>query len=132
MAVVAPVDRQKGYEEYESRILITKKSGVELRAQDFSSEDGEHGYGADTVFWTPDSQFFVCQMRNSGGHSPMDAPVVFWSRRTGRFYQLDGYTADMTFATAQPDKLRVNTWPGLAAASLSLGHLRQGQAVELH
>src|SRR5690348_6017813 len=53
MAVVAPVDRQKGYEEYESRILITKKSGVELRAQDFSSEDGEHGYGADTVFWTP-------------------------------------------------------------------------------
>ena len=84
-AVVVPVDKQTGFEEYESRISILLGGSRQLSVHDFSSADGEHGYGVDVAQWTPDSQFFVCRMRNSGGHSPMYAPVVFWSRRTKRF-----------------------------------------------
>jgi hypothetical protein len=129
-AVVTPVGKEKGFEEYESRIAILRRSR-RLRAHDFSSADGEHGYGVDGARWTPNSQFFVCRMRNSGGHSPMYAPVVFWSRKTNRFYQLDAYTADVTFSIAAPDKVNVNTWPDLNPASVSLGHLKEGEAREL-
>jgi hypothetical protein len=70
-------------------------------------------------------------MNNSGGHSPMNAPVVFWSRKTNRFYELDGYTADMTFSVIAPDKVTMNTWPGLKPATVSLGRVTKGQAIEL-
>jgi hypothetical protein len=129
-AIIAPVDPKKGYEEYESRISILR-AGAVLRVHDFSSEDGEHGYGVAGARWTPDSKFFVCQMKNSGGHSPMNAPVVFWSRKTNRFYELDDYTADMTFSIVAPDKVAMNTWPGLKPVTVSLGRLTKGQAIEL-
>ena len=87
-AVVIPVSKQRGFEENESRISIQTNGGKQLLVHDFSSDDGQHGYGVDVAQWTPDSEFFVCQMRNSGGHSPMYAPVVFWAREKNRFYQL--------------------------------------------
>jgi len=93
--------------------------------------DGEHGYGVDAAQWTRDSEFFVCVMSNSGGHSPMYQAVVFWSRKTNRFYQLDAYTGDRSFSVAPHDSVRVNTWPGLEPAIVSLGNLKHGQATEL-
>ena len=131
-AVVLPADKKKGFEQYESRIVILGGASVRLRAQDFSSGDGEHGYGVGTALWTTDSRFFVCQMSNSGGHSPMYNPVVFWSRKTNRFYELKGYTSDNTFSVVAPDKVRANTWPGMVAATVSLKRLKQGEATELH
>jgi len=88
-AVIALADKKIGFEKYESRISILRSGGVQVSMHDFSSEDGEHGYGVDGAQWTPNSQYFVCRMRNSGGHSPMYVPVAFWSRKTNHFYQLN-------------------------------------------
>ena len=130
-AVVAPASKERGFEKYESGISILRGGGVQVSMHNFSSEDGEHGYGVDQARWTPDSQYFVCQMRNSGGHSPMYAPVVFWSRKTNHFYQLNSYTADRTFSIAAPEKVNVDSWPSLASATVSLGALKKDQVTEL-
>lgn len=130
-AVVTPVDKKRGFEKYESRILILGRGGVKISRRDFSSEDGEHGYGVDGAQWTRDSQYFVCRMRNSGGHSPMYAPVVFWSRRTKHFYQLNDYTADRIFSIAAPDKVNVDSWPELDPATVSLESVKNNQVTEL-
>jgi len=130
-AVVTPADKKIGFEKYESRIAIQSSGGIQVSTHDFSSEDGEHGYGVDGAQWTPDSQHFVCQMRNSGGHSPMYAPVVFWSRKTNHFYQLSDCTADRIFKIAAPDRVSVDSWPGLEPATVSLGAVKEGQVTEL-
>lgn len=131
-AVVTPADKRIGFEKYESRISILRRGGIQVGMHNFSSEDGEHGYGVDQAQWTPDSQYFVCRMRSSGGHSPMYAPVVFWSRKTSHFYQLNDYTAWRMFAITAPDNVNVDSWPGLAPATLSLGAMKEGQVNELH
>ena len=130
-AVVTLADKQKGLEKYESRISILRSGGVQISSQDFSSEDGEHGYGVDRAQWTYDSRYFICRMRNSGGHSPMYAPVVFWSRKSNHFYQLNDCTADRTFSITRPDQVSVDTWPGLNPATVSLDGLRADQVTEL-
>ena len=116
VAIVVPADKEKGFEEYESRILILRSGGAQISMHDFSSEDGEHGYGVVGARWTPDSQYFVCRMRNSGGHSPMYDPVVFWSRKKNHFDQLKAYTADRPFRIAAPDKVFVESWPEASTA----------------
>ena len=131
VAIVVPADKMKGFAKYESRILIHRIGGAQISIQDFSSTHGDHGYGVTGARWTPDSQYFVCQMRNSGGHSPLYAPVVFWSRKTNHFYQLKAYTADSTFRIAAPDKVIVNSWPGMQPATVSLGSVKEGEAMEL-
>lgn len=130
-AVVTPAGKKKGFEEYESRISILRSGGIQISRHDFSSEDGEHGYGVDQAQWTPDSRYFICRMRNSGGHSPMYAPVVFWSRKSNHFYQLNDYTADITFSIAGPDQVSVNAWPSMNPATVSLDGLRADQVSEL-
>ena len=105
--------------------------GKQLAVHDFSSADGEHGYGVDVARWTPDSRFFVCLMSNSGGHSPLYSPVVFWSRKTNRLHELDAYTGDRLFAIIAPDRVRVKTWPGLEPAIVALDSIKQGEATEL-
>ena len=130
-AVVTPADRKIGFEKYESRISILRSGGVQVSMHDFSSEDGEHGYGVDGAQWTPDSRYFVCRMRNSGGHSPMYVPVAFWSRKTNHFYQLNDYSAWRTFAIAAPDKVQVNSWPSLRPTTVSLDGMKDGHVTEL-
>jgi len=130
-AVVTPAGKERGFEKYESRISILRSGGVQVSMHDFSSEGGEHGYGVDGAQWTPDSQYFACRMRNSGGHSPMYAPVVFWSRKTDRFYQLNDCTADSIFSIAAPDKVNADSWPGLQPVTISLGGAKEGQVTEL-
>jgi len=131
VAIVVPADKHEGYEELESRVEIHSRGGAPLCAHDFSSDDGEHGYGVDGAQWTPNSQFFVFRLRSSGGHSPMNAPVVFWSRKTNRFYDLKGYTADVTFSVTAPDNVSVDTWTDLRPATLSLHSLQEHQRTEL-
>lgn len=112
----------------ESRIEICSKAGASLRAIDFLSDDHSHGYGVDGAQWTANAQFFVFRLRSSGGHSPVNVPVVFWKRKGNRFYHLDGYTGDTTFALSPPDKVSVDTFPAMKAATLSL-HLLQPHEV---
>jgi len=136
MAVVTPADKKRGFEKYERCISILRSGGLQLSMHDFSSEDGEHGYGVGQAQWTPDSQYFVCQLRNSGGHSPVYVPVVFWSRKTNHFYRLNDYTAWRTFTIAAPNKVNVDSWPpdpagNLTPATASLGGVKEGQVKDL-
>jgi hypothetical protein len=50
----------------------------------------------------------------------MYAPVVFWSRKANRFYQLTDYTADQTFSVGAPEQINLSTWPDLRPVTLSL------------
>jgi hypothetical protein len=130
-AIVLASGKEKGSEEAESRVEIRDRGGAVLCVHDFSSSDGEHGYGVDAADWTPDSQFFVLRMRNSGGHMPLYAPVVFWSRSRNHFYQLDDYAADQIFSITSPAKVSVETWPNMKSATVSLGDLGTVKATEL-
>lgn len=122
-ALVLASGKEKGSEQAESRVEVRNAQGAVLCVHDFSSPDGEHGYGVQTAQWTPDSQFFVFRMRNSGGHMPMYAPVVFWSKNANHFYQLDDYTADQTFSVTSPARIALDTWPDLKPATVSLKDL---------
>jgi hypothetical protein len=127
-AVVKPARNQN---VDESRVSILDSGGKQLRTHDFSSSNGDHGYRVDGAQWTPDSQFFVFRMRSSGGHSPMYAPLVFWSRKTNRFYQVNNYTADQTFSIRSPEEVSVNTWPDMKPVTVSLGALPRAEFNEL-
>ena len=131
VAVVAPADKKRSFEERESRILILRGGGTQISMHVFSSKDGEHGYGFGGAQWTPDSQYFVCRMSSSGGHSPLYAPVVFWSRKTNHFYQLKAYTADRTFSIVAPDRIKMDSWPGLQPVTVKLSSVKEGEVTEL-
>ena len=83
-AVIIPVDREKGFEANESRVEIRDRDGKLLLKENYSSRDGEHGYGVQEGQWTPDSQFFVYDTASSGGHQPYRAPTFFYSRQNNR------------------------------------------------
>ncbi|HXP46117.1 MAG TPA: hypothetical protein VN810_02510 [Terriglobales bacterium] len=131
VATVIPAGKQEGAEGMESRVEIRRKDGARLRIHDFSSADGEHGFGVDGAEWTADSRFFVFRMRSSGGHSPTYAPVVFWDRTKNGFYQLNDYTADMTFSVTAPDKVSMNAWPDLKPVTIPLHALQDSQLSKL-
>jgi hypothetical protein len=132
VAKVIPSGKEKGNERAESEVQIRRKDGTMLGAHDFSSEDGEHGYGVDQAQWTTDSEFFVFGMSNSGGHMPMYHPVVFWSRKDSRFYQLrNEYTGDETFSVSPADEVQVSTWPGMKPTTVSLRNSKAGDVVAL-
>src|SRR5450759_4584618 len=122
-AIVLASGKEKGFEKAESRVEIRGKNGAVLCSHDFSSPDGEHGYGVDGAQWTADSQFFVFRMRSAGGHNPMYAPLVVWSRSRNHFYHLDDYTGDQTFSVTSPDVVSVDTWPIMKPATISLSNL---------
>jgi hypothetical protein len=74
VASVVPDGKEAGNERAEDRIEIVGPKCEVMSSHEFSSDDGEHGYGLDGGQWTMDSRFFVFRLRNSGGHSPMNAP----------------------------------------------------------
>src|SRR5664279_2912042 len=66
-AVVVTVESTK---THESRLEFRGNSGKLLARVDYSSQDGEHGQSVAKASWTPDSQFFVYSLGNTGGHQP--------------------------------------------------------------
>jgi hypothetical protein len=90
-AVVAPVDKIAGFESYESRVDFYSTRGSKLCSADFSSGDGEHGYGVVNAAWTPDGRYFVFSLESSGGHSVMETPTFFYSSPRREFCSLEDY-----------------------------------------
>jgi len=80
----------------ESRVEIRDASGKPLRWKSFASNDCEHGQGVDHAEWTADSQFFVFNVGNSGGHQPWHVGAYFYNRSENRFYSLDDYIGPVT------------------------------------
>jgi hypothetical protein len=90
-AVVVPVDKNQGFESYESRVDFYSKDGSTLCSADFSSGDGTHGYGVVKAAWTPDGRYFVLSLQSSGGHSVMETPTFFYSSSAREVCSLDDY-----------------------------------------
>src|SRR5689334_10528102 len=96
-AIILSVGK-KGYEELESRIEIRSAVGRLYRLKGFASADGEHGFGVTKARWTPNSQFFIFGLANSGGHQPWHQPIYFYSLTENQFYCLDDYVGPITSA----------------------------------
>jgi hypothetical protein len=76
---------------YESRVDFYTARGAKLCSADLSSGDGSHGYDVARAAWTPDGRYFVFSMKNSGGHSVMETPTLFFSGETHQLCSLDEY-----------------------------------------
>ncbi len=93
----------------ESRVEVFAARGARIGERDFGSADGEHGESVVKAARTPDSQFFVWSMENSGGHSPWNCPTYAFSRRRRAAFSLDRIVGGITsaeFVLQGPDVLR--------------------------
>ena len=112
----------------ENRVELRSATGELLAQEDFTSQDGEHGYAVIKAEWTPDSQFFVFSLQSSGGHSPWHSPTKFYSRKQQRIMSLDDALHDSLtgqFVISAPDKVTVRLWFKKKKVSLSLGELAE-------
>jgi hypothetical protein len=127
VAIVFPAGKLPGYGNYESRVELRSKSGKLLAQRDYSSADGQHGYGVTKAGWTPDSNFFVYSLANSGGHQPWHSPVEFYSRTRNRIFSLDDALHDAVtnpqFTVAPPDRVTVELWFSKTTRTVSLSRL---------
>jgi hypothetical protein len=84
---------------------------------DFSSEDGEHGFGVVRAAWTPDESYFVFSLTSSGGHQAWHSPTVFYNLRDTEIYSLDSYTTAAgiskgLFTLKPPSTVLTEVWRG--------------------
>jgi hypothetical protein len=89
---VVPVGKPPEHpKDSESRIEFYSPQNEMLCALDYSSEDGEHGFGVVKAAWTPDNNYFVFSLTNSGGHQAWHAPTLFYNVRDNSIHSLDSY-----------------------------------------
>jgi dipeptidyl aminopeptidase/acylaminoacyl peptidase len=112
----------------ESRVELRTQEGRVIAKRDYTSEDGEHGYGVTKATWTPDSQFFVYSLESSGGHSPWHSPVQFFSRERNKIVSLDDALNDAVmnpqFLVSAPDRVTVELWFSKKTKTVALHLLR--------
>ena len=127
IAIVAPVGKSKGFESYESRVELRSRSGKLLAQRDYSSKDGEHGYCVTNATWTPDSQFFVFSLENSGGHSPWHSPIEFYSRAKNKILSLDDALNELVmspqFSVGPPNRVTVALGTSMHTKTVALADL---------
>ena len=112
----------------ESRIELQTQGGIVTARRDYTSEDGEHGYGVTKAEWTPDSQFFVYSLESSGGHQAWNSPVWFFSRKENKFlsldYALNDGVANPEFQVSAPDRVTVELYFSKRTRTVALHRLR--------
>ncbi len=113
----------------ESRIELRTPAGIVSAKRDYTSEDGEHGYGVTKAAWTPDSQFFVYSLESSGGHQAWNSPVWFFSRKENKFLSLDHALNDAVsnpeFHISAPDRVTVELYFSKQTRTVALHRLRR-------
>jgi hypothetical protein len=86
-----------------------------------------HGYSVTKAAWTPDSNFFVYSLSNTGGHQPWHFPVDFYGRAQGKIFSLDDALHDAVanpqFTVAPPDRVTVELWFSKTTRTVSLSAL---------
>jgi hypothetical protein len=75
----------------ESRLEVFDKDRRFLCALDYSSEDGEHGYGVEKAVWTMDKKYFVVSLASSGGHQAWHSPTIAYSSDKKWIISLDDF-----------------------------------------
>ena len=88
---VREVSKDPGCAESESRVTFYTAQHQLQCALDFSSGDGEHGFGVVKAAWAPDGRYFVFSLTSSGGHQAWHAPTEFYSLESGKVCLLDDY-----------------------------------------
>ena len=83
--VILPIS----HDDSESRIEFYSSQNQMLCAPDYSSDDGEHGFGVIKAAWTPDNNYFVFSLTSSGGHQPWHTPIYFYSVRDSQIRSLE-------------------------------------------
>jgi hypothetical protein len=115
--VILPVGKPSGHDDYESRIEFYSAQNQMLCALDYSSGDGEHGFGVVKGAWTPDGEYFVFSLTSSGGHQPWHAPTLFFSRKDNAIFDLDNYAeasgiSKGDFVLKAPNIVLTEAWRG--------------------
>jgi len=112
----------------ESRIELRAQFGTVSAKRDYTSEDGEHGYGVTKAAWTPDSQFFVYSLESSGGHQAWHSPVWLFSRKENKFLSLDhalnDAVANPEFHVSAPDRVTVELYFSKHTRTVALHQLK--------
>jgi len=129
-SVIAIVRSKKAPEATtDSRIELRSQSGKLLVRRNYSSEDGEHGYGVVKATWTPDSQFFVYSLESSGGHQSWHSRLEFYGRKQHKILSLDDALHDAVnnppFVISAPDRVTVELEFGKRQMTISLSTLKQ-------
>jgi hypothetical protein len=126
VAIIATTKAVEATEE--SSIEFRSSSGKVLGRMDYSSPDGEHGYGVVKAAWTPDSEFFVYSLESSGGHQAWHSPVHFYSRKRAQIFSLDDTLRDAVmnpqFNIEAPDKVTIELYFDKKKLTVSLSSLR--------
>ena len=113
--VIFPVGKQSGQQNNESKLEFYSSQNQRLCTLDYSSVDGEHGFGVVKAAWTPDSKYFVFSMSSSGGHQPWHAPTLFSSAQSKAVYSLDSYVEASGISKAEfmleaPNTVQTEAW----------------------
>jgi hypothetical protein len=115
--VILPAGKPWGHEDAENRIEFYSAQSQMLCALDYSSGDGEHGFGVVKAAWTPDGEFFVFSLTSSGGHQSWHAPTLFFSRKNNAIFDLDNYAEGSgiskgEFVLEAPNIVLTEAWKG--------------------
>jgi len=114
--VILPIGKLSAYAEQESRIEFYSPQNQMLCALDYSSEDGEHGFGVVKAAWTPDQKYFVFSLTSSGGHQAWHAPTLFYSVKDDSLHALDSYVdgriSKGDFILKAPNGVLTEVWRG--------------------
>jgi hypothetical protein len=115
--VILPVGKPSGHDEHENRIEFYSAKNQMLCALDYSSGDGEHGFGVVKAAWTPDGNYFVFSLTSSGGHQSWRAPTLFFSRKDNAIFNLDNYAEGSgiskgDFVLKAPNIVLTEAWKG--------------------
>jgi hypothetical protein len=110
IAVITPAGPKKN----ESLVELRSSAGKVLFHKDYTSPDGTHGFGVVQAAWTPNSQFFIYSMEDSGDRAAWHSPTWFFSRKMNRMYSLDDALNDAVsfpdFKLVPPDDITVTLW----------------------
>lgn len=99
----------------ESVVAFYTPDSRKVCSLDFSSGDGEHGFGVVKAAWTPDENYLVFSLTSSGGHQAWHTPTLFYSLRTKEVHSLDSYISaagisKADFALKSPNTILTEVW----------------------
>jgi hypothetical protein len=115
--LILPASKLSGHAAYESKIEFYSVENRVLCTLDYSSEDGQHGFGVMKAAWTPDNKYFVFSLTSSGGHQPWHAPTFFYSVGDSEIHSLDSYVeaagiSKGDFTLKSPNIVLTEVWRG--------------------
>ena len=130
-AIVVAAGKARMVSHNESRIDIYTAKSDKVCSLDMSSDDGEHGYAVAKAAWTPDGDYFVYSLQNSGGHAPWHTPTLFVSMNGTReiclldsFLDNPGITTD-NFRLTAPDSVTTRVYGAKSDVTVSLSRITQ-------